>query len=61
VSLDSLNIEAGRIKSWIKGYDEIVKEADLPKQIFGQVPREPSFYIDYVCSYYELHVMVVNF
>jgi hypothetical protein len=33
--LDSLNIEAGRLKGGIKRDDEIVKEADLPKQIFG--------------------------
>lgn len=43
VSLDSLNVEAGRLKSPIKGYDEIVKETDLPKQIFGQAQENPAF------------------
>ena len=60
IPVDSLEIEARWLKSRIKGHNEMIEKAYLPKQIFGQVPREPGFYIDYVCSHDELHVVVVN-
>jgi len=61
MSLYSLNVETGWLKSGIKGNDEIIKEADLTQKVFGEIPRKASFYLNNVCAHYKLYVMVVNF
>ena len=40
ITVNPLDFKAGRMRKWIECHGEIVKEANLPQKIVGNIPRE---------------------
>jgi len=55
-----LDFKAGRVRRWIEGHGEIVKEANLPQKIVGNIPREARLDLNDVRSDYEFDIVEVN-